>query len=120
MTCHPFAPSLASMAKKERRDEDEFCSGPGALRRLFAAATGTGRRYDAWHGQFRNLLQTGSAEAVQSGHAVPAFVLVPRVATNVRGCADSRSGMRHRLLGHRTQPVVESSRRAAGKKPRRG
>ena len=43
--------------------------------------------------------------------AVSALVLVPRVAKSVRGCAEGRSRVRHRLLGHRAQPAVESPRR---------
>ena len=53
-------------------------------------------------------------------NAVPAFVLVPRLAKSIRGCAEGRSRMRHRLLGHRAQPAMESPRPAACEESRRG
>ena len=64
-------------------------------------------------------MQAGSAEAVRPRHAVPAFVLVPRVAKRVRGRPEGRSRVRHRLLGHRAQPAVESPRPAAREESRR-
>ena len=66
------------------------------------------RRQEARQGAFRNIVQAGSAEAFRPRDAVPAFVLVPRVAKGVRGCAEGRSRVRHRLLGHRAQPALES------------
>src|SRR5882757_4310469 len=120
MTSRQLAPNFASEAAKkmEKRDEDSPCNYPGAFDRPCAGAVGACGRHDAWKGQFRNLLQSGGAEAVQPGHAISAFVLVPCVATNLRGCAESRSGVRHRLLGHRAEPLMESPRRAAREKSR--
>src|SRR5882757_10348965 len=102
MTSRQLAPNFASEAAKkmEKRDEDSPCNYRGAFDRPCAGAAGARRRHDAWKGQFRNLLQSAGAEAFQPGHAVSALVLVPRVAANVRGRAESRSRMRHCLLGH--------------------
>ena len=82
------------------------------------AGARAGRR-QARHGEFRNIVQAGGAEAVQSGDAVSAFVLVSRFAEDVRGRAEGRSRVRHRLLGHRAQPAVESTCAAAGEESRR-
>ena len=62
----------------------------------------------ARQGAFRDIVQAGSAEAFRPRDAVPAFVLVSRIAKGLRGCAQGRSRMRHRLLGHRAEPAVES------------
>ena len=78
------------------------------------------RTTKARHGAFRNIVQAGSAEAFRPRDAVSAFVLVSRVAKGFRGCAEGRSRMRHRLLGHCAQPAVESPRPAAGEESRRG
>ena len=64
------------------------------------------RRQQARQGAFRNVVQAGSAEALRPRHAVSALVLVPRVAKGFRGCAEGRSRMRHRLLGHRAEPAA--------------
>src|SRR3954449_12414603 len=115
MTSRQLALSFAVEAAKkmEKRDEDNSCNCDSAFDRPCAGAAGACRRHDAWKGQFRNLLRSGGAKTFQPGHAVSAFVLVPRVATHLRGCAESRSRLRHRLLGHRAEPVVESPCRAA-------
>ena len=39
------------------------------------------------------------------------------VEGDVRGGAQGRSGMRHRLLGHRAEPAQQSARAAAGRQP---
>src|SRR2546430_2366049 len=60
----------------------------------------TNRRYEARPGTFRNLVQAGCAKAFRPRDALPAFVLVSGFANGVRGCAQGRSRMRYRLLGH--------------------
>src|ERR1700704_5746409 len=101
MTSRPLAPSFAVEAAKtmEKRDEDSPCNCDSAFDRPFAGAAGARGRHNAWKGQFRNVLQPRGAEAFQPGYAVSALVLVPRVATNVRGRAEGRSRVRHCLLG---------------------
>ena len=88
----------------------------------FAGSAGlrTNRRPKARQDAFRNVMQAGSAKAVRPRHAVSAFVLVSRVAAGIRGCAEGRSRVRHRLLGHRAEPAVESPRADAGEESRRG
>ena len=58
--------------------------------------------------RFETSCKAGSAKAVQPGDAVPAFILVPRVAKGVRGCAEDRSRMRHCLLGYCVEPALQS------------
>ena len=87
---------------------------------LVAGAAGADRRQEARQGAFRNIVQAGGAEAFRPRDAVPAFVLVSRIAKAFRGCAEGRSRVRHRLLGHRAQPALESPRPAAGEESRRG
>src|SRR3954469_7387563 len=106
MTSRQLAPSFAVEAAKkmEKCDEDSPCNCDRDFGRPRPGAAGARRRHDAWKGQFRNLMQSGGAEAFQPGHALPTLVLVPRVATHLRGCAENRSRLRHRLLAHRAQP----------------
>ena len=77
-------------------------------------------RQEARHGAFRDIVHAGGASALRPRHALSALVLVSRLAKGLRGCAEGRSRMRHRLLGHRAQPVVESPYRAAAEESRRG
>ena len=65
------------------------------------------------HRSFRDLVQRGRAAALRPRHALPAFVLVSRVQGDIRGGAQGRSGMRHRLLGHRAEPAQQSACPAA-------
>ena len=111
---------LIEAANREKRDENDPRNCGDAFGRHLAGAAAQTRRRQARHGAFRDIVQTGSAEAFRPGDAVSAFVLVPRVAKAFRGCAEGRSRMRHRLLGHRAQPAVESPRPAAGEESRRG
>ena len=64
------------------------------------------------HGALRHVMQDARS-GVRSGHALPAFVLVSRISKNLRGCAEGRSRMRHRLLGHCPEPacLIRTSRR---------
>ena len=84
-----------------------------SLAAAFAAALAAGiravrrgagrRRATARHRPLRDLVQRDGAAPVRSRHALPAFVLVPRVEGDFRGRAQGRSRLRHRLLGHRAR-----------------
>ena len=50
-------------------------------------------------------MQRGRAAPLRPRHALPALVLVPQREGDVREGAQGRSGLRHRLLGHRAQPA---------------
>ena len=74
----------------------------------------------ASHRSFRDLVQRGRAAALRPRHALPALVLVPRREGDLRGGAQGRSRLRHRLLGHRAQPARQSAQRPAGPTSRPG
>src|ERR1700743_2919612 len=65
-------------------------------------------------------MQRRSAKAVRSWHVVSALVLVPRFTENVRGYAEGRSCLQHRLLGYRHEPAVESAHCTTDEKSRGG
>src|SRR3984957_21233682 len=65
-------------------------------------------------------MQRRCAKAVRPRYVVSALVLVPRLTENVRGYAQGRSCLQHRLLGYRPKPAVESAHRTADEKSRGG
>ena len=57
-------------------------------------------------GELPGLVQAGGAEGLRPGGGGLALLLVPGVREGLRGRDPGRPGLRHRLLGHRHEPVV--------------